>query len=84
MWGRDFYAGVGYSVLPPWGAAGQPAEPSRAAAKAATDGLRRRLIDCAEHARVDLHQLDEEGAASSEGGGVRSLWGKKKRPELCV
>ena len=71
MWGRDFLAGVGYSVLPPWGdTAGQSQQTgcSRAAAKAATDGLRRQLIERAEdaeaehaaqhaaqHARLDLH-----------------------------
>ena len=58
MWGRDFCAGVGYSVLPPWGSgqsppAGVPSGGcSRAAAIDAADGIRRRLIDRAEHARL--------------------------------
>ena len=54
MWGRDFCAGVGYSVLPPWGDTGSGQSPpagvptggcSRAAAIDAADGIRRRLID---------------------------------------
>ena len=78
MWGRDFCAGVGYSVLPPWGDnTGGQSQPtgvptggcSRAAAIDAADGLRRRLIDRAEHARVDLHGLGGGGSGGGDGGG---------------
>jgi hypothetical protein len=78
MWGRDFCAGVGYSVLPPWGdmdtGQSQPTGVptggcSRAAAIDAADGLRRRLIDRAEHARVDVHGLGGGESGSGGGGG---------------
>ena len=84
MWGRDFCAGVGYSVLPPWGDTGSGQSPpagvptggcSRAAAIDAADGIRRRLIDRAEHARAGLHgggggpSVSESGGS---GGGVGS------------